>query len=276
MPAVSLHYRYFGGEGHPPLVILHGLLGSSRNWQAAGRDIAEHFEVFAVDLRGHGDSPHDPDLSFEACAADALAFLDERGLEKAVLCGHSFGGKIALRAATNAPERVPGLIVADIAPRAYAPHYKEEIDALLALDLDSLKNRSEAEKAVAEQIPDLGFRRFLLTNLARDEESGYRWQCDLERIREGLESLRGNSLGEEEAFEGPALFVIGGQSGFVRAEDAEIIRHHCPNARCVTLEKAGHNVHADDREGFVRAVAACRDWLRGKGEAPGIAGPCTV
>src|SRR5690606_24200481 len=115
---VTLAHRDLGGEGKPPLVVLRGLLGSSRNWMAAGKDLSPDFHVMALDLRNHGESGHAPEHNYLTMTNDVLAWLDEAGLERVRLMGHSMGGKTAMRLACLAPERVEALVVVDIAPRA--------------------------------------------------------------------------------------------------------------------------------------------------------------
>src|SRR5690606_9374454 len=104
---------------NPPLVILHGLLGSSRNWQTAGKDLAERFHVAALDLRNHGSSPHADEMSYAAMMADVLAWMDARGLGRVTLLGHSMGRILAMLLACRHPERIERLIVVDIAPKDY-------------------------------------------------------------------------------------------------------------------------------------------------------------
>src|SRR3982751_66174 len=116
---MTLFHRDLDGAGQPPLVLLHGMLGSSRNWQSAGTDLAQHFHVLAPDLRNHGRSPHAPEMTYEAMMDDVLAWLDANSLPRATLVGHSMGGKVAMLLACRHPERVQRLIIVDIAPRDY-------------------------------------------------------------------------------------------------------------------------------------------------------------
>ncbi len=147
---VTLNYRDLGGTGRPPLVILHGLLGSSRNWQAAGRALAERYHVLALDLRGHGQSPHARPVTYEAMAGDVMAWLDARELGRVSLLGHSMGGKVAMLLACRNPDRVERLFVVDVAPKGYRwASNREAFAAMNELDLTSLGSRAEAERALA-------------------------------------------------------------------------------------------------------------------------------
>lgn len=254
---MDLHYRYFGGEGNPPLIIIHGLLGSSRNWLTVGRELAKQYEVFAVDLRNHGDSPHAEAMDFATLAADLEAFMDARGLEHAALLGHSLGGKVAMRFACAHPERTDALIVVDIAPRAYEPHNQRDFEAMLALPADKMISRKDAEAFLAEYVMDWAQRQFLLTNLKRNEGGeGFAWTINLQGLHNARQTMRDNPLGADDRYSGPTLFVLGGKSNFVRAEDRERIRHHFPKARIQSIEDVGHNPHMDNRSAFLAVLDA--------------------
>ena len=149
-----LAHRDLGGAGKPPLVILHGLLGSSRNWQTAGRDLSDQFHVCALDLRNHGDSFHAHEVTYEIMAADVLAWLDAQGIERTHLLGHSLGGKVAMLLACRHAGRVERLVVVDIAPKAYPHSHAREFDAMRELDLVALQSRAEAEQQLAVRVPD--------------------------------------------------------------------------------------------------------------------------
>lgn len=254
MGSVELAYRYFGGEGRAPLVILHGLMGSSRNWQGVGKLLATDFEVFALDLRNHGDSPHADEMSYAAMERDLEAWRQRQGLERFLLLGHSLGGKVAMRYACHFPQRVAALVVADIAPRAYAPHYAAELDALAALDLKTLSSRGDAEAALEATIPDWALRKFLLTNLVREPDQGFRWQCHLPALRAALPDLAGDSLPDGCSYRGPVLFVRGARSPFVLDGDRDIMAERFPNYLLSTIAEAGHNVHHDRPEAFRSAL----------------------
>ena len=173
-----LFHRDLGGAGKPPLVILHGMLGSSRNWQTAGRDLAERFHVLALDLRNHGASPQADDMSYSAMIDDVRAWLDAQGFTKVTLLGHSMGGKVAMLLACRHPERVERLIVVDIAPKDYRwVAHRAEFAAMNELDLAHLKSRAEAELKFEARVDDWAMRKFLTTNLERDAEGRWCWSA---------------------------------------------------------------------------------------------------
>ena len=230
------------------------MLGSSRNWQTVGRDLAAHRRTFALDLRDHGESPHSNALTYEAMVADVLAWLDGRGIAQADLIGHSMGGKVSMLLACRHPGRVGRLVIVDIAPKAYAwPAHRLEFAAMKGLDLAGLRSRAEAESRMEAEVPDWPMRKFLVSSLERTP-SGWAWQFNLPLLAAALPHLERNPLAPADRFTGPALFVVGGKSRYVLAADADAIRTHFPAARFQTLAGAGHNPHIDARPAFVAAV----------------------
>lgn len=242
------------GEGEP-LVVLHGLLGSSDNWGSFGRRFGEDFAVYAVDLRNHGESPHREEMSYETMAEDLLHFVRSREIGPTHLVGHSLGGKVAMQFALSYPTEVDRLVVVDIAPRSYPPAHEALIDALWELDLDRVGSRREADELLAEKVPQRGVRQFLLMNLERVEEGRYAWKPNISAIRDQYPRLL-RALRAGGAYRGSTLFVRGADSDFVRDRDREEIAERFPRAELVTVEGAGHWVHADRPERFGDAVAA--------------------
>ncbi|HEY5079939.1 MAG TPA: alpha/beta fold hydrolase, partial [Opitutaceae bacterium] len=189
-PTVPLYHRDFGGRGAPPVVILHGMLGSSRNWQTVGADLAASRRVYALDLRNHGMSPHSEAMSYGAMAQDVRAWMDAHAVGPAEFIGHSMGGKVAMLLACGSPERVSRLVVVDIAPRQYrwAAH-RAEFAAMQELDLAGLKTRAEAEMRMEGRVPDWAMRKFITTNLERVPHGGWRWQVNLAALVASLPQL---------------------------------------------------------------------------------------
>ena len=182
---MELFHRVLGA--HPingtltPLVILHGLLGSSDNWQTLGLQWAADRPVILIDQRNHGRSPHHPNHSYSDMVLDLLDTLDALGVEKTDLLGHSMGGKTVMYFADRYPERCRSLIIADMAPVAYPPHHLPLFDALAALDLDAFDRRGEVDAALAKNVPEPGVRQFLLKGLYRDESRRFAWRFNFAR-----------------------------------------------------------------------------------------------
>jgi esterase len=251
-----LFHRELGGAGNPPLIVLHGLLGSSRNWLTTGGDLAAKHHVFALDLRNHGKSPHAEPMDYPAMMADVLAWMDAQGLGKVSLMGHSMGGKVAMLLACRHPERVERLVVVDIAPKDYLSHaHRAEFAAMNELRLDTLQSRGEAELRFEARVSDWAMRKFLTTNLERTEAGAWKWQINLPVITAALEELEGNPLVSEDKYDGPVLFVTGGKSRYVREEDLSVITAHFPKVWVKTIAASGHNPHMETRAEFVAAVA---------------------
>ena len=260
---LKLHHTDLGGAGKPPMLVLHGMLGSARNWQTTGRDFTgstgspqgRGYHVFALDARNHGKSPHAPEMNYGVLAGDIIAWMDVRRMARATLVGHSMGGKAAMLLACRHPERVERLVVVDIAPKDYHwVAHRAEFAAMNELDLGSLQSRQEAELRFEARVPRHGMRKFLTTNLERDHHHGWRWTVNLPVLTESLPAMEKNSLLADDRFAGPALFIAGGRSPYVQAGDHAIIKRHFPAARIEVIADSGHNPHMDRREEFVRLV----------------------
>lgn len=249
---MDLFFKRYG-EG-PPLLILHGLLGSSGNWHTLSSKVfGQRFTVYALDLRNHGRSPHSDTFNYGVMADDVLGFMEQHHLSRAHLLGHSMGGKAAMHFALTYPDRVDRLVVADMAPKAYPPHHTDLLDALSALDLSRYTSRQQVDDDLSRSVRSPGVRQFLLKNLAFDSETRrYSWQMNLDVIRGSQEALSAG-LEPGRTFDGPALFVRGSASDYVLDEDIDLIRQLFPRAQVATIE-AGHWLHAEAPDAFARVV----------------------
>ena len=247
------------GQGRA-VILLHGLFGSSDNWHHIALKLAEEFHVFSVDQRNHGQSPHNGEMNFPVMAGDVNEFMMARGLETAVVIGHSMGGKTAMQFALQFPARVEKLIVSDMAPRAYAPAHEKIFAALLALDLKSFSTRQQIEDALAPEIPNLVLRRFLLKNLGRNSTGEFFWKINLRGLLENYPQLR-QPISAPAPFVKPTLFIRGGKSNYINPEDEPLMRKLFPRSDVKTVAAAGHWVHADAPEIFLGLVL---DFLRAK------------
>jgi pimeloyl-ACP methyl ester carboxylesterase len=257
--AVNLHSLRFENAGAPVLVILHGLLGSSRNWVTIGKALQDRFDVHALDLRNHGGSPHADSMRWSELSEDLRVYLEMHHLSKIVLMGHSLGGKVAMRFACEYAEVVQRLIVVDIAAKPYPPYHDREFRAMKRIPVRELANRKEAEELLEPMVPEWALRQFLLTNLVRDEvRGGFRWQVNLEAVHASLPHIRQNSLLDSDRYHCPVLLVRGANSDFIDDEDADEMRHWFPNLSEVIVPSAGHNVHVENRKGFLDVLT---DWL---------------
>lgn len=231
------------GEG-PPLIVLHGLLGSGDNWLGLAKNWAQRYTVIVPDLRNHGRSPHADETGIDTMAQDIAELMEDHGFSQTVVLGHSLGGKVAMRLAMDLPSHVSGLIVVDIAPRPYPPAHEGIIRALLAIDLSQHTSRSTVEQELVPAVPEAPVRQWLLKNLGRNSAGAFYWKPNLPVLLSELSELSAG-FSEMSEFAGPALFIRGGRSRYVTDEDVASIQRWFPQAQIETIPEAGHWVHAD-------------------------------
>lgn len=254
MTAVALNVVEVGRG--KPVVVLHGLFGSSRNWTAIARRIAQQgFRVIAADLRNHGDSPHDPRMGYPLMAEDVARVIEARAGGRAAVLGHSMGGKVAMVLALTRPSLVERLVIVDIAPVAYRVASGAYASALRALPLWPGMSRREADQLLAETVPDQAERAFLLQNLVFGAEGLPRWRANLGAIEAATALIAAfPALPPGTRYDGPVLSVSGERSGYVRPEHRREILALFPKTVFAVIPGAGHWVHADASEAFLRAV----------------------
>jgi esterase len=253
---MQLHFQVRGNG--PPLMILHGFLGSLDNWRTVSRRLSDAFRVFTIDLRNHGGSPHSSQMNYEIMANDLLEFVEQHTLPAVFLLGHSMGGKVAMQFATEHAESVAKLIVVDIAPRAYEPSHRPLLNALRSLDLNQYTSFTETDQALAASIPAPVMRQFLLKNLIRAKDRRLAWRIDVEAIARNYDHLA-MAIAPRQSFTKPTLFIRGGRSNYLTDSDLSLIQQIFPAAQVKTIAGAGHWVHAEAPEEFLQTVAAFLD-----------------
>ncbi len=254
---MKLQVREFGdytGE-RPTLILLHGLFGSSANWHSIARTLAASEHLLVPDLRNHGRSPHHPAMDYPSMGVDLLQLIDEHGFDSVRLLGHSMGGKLAMWLAQTHPERVAGLVVVDIAPVVYQHRFDSIFGALNRLDLAHLADRQQAHEHLQSSLPDAALRHYLLQNLLKDD-GRWRWRMNLQGLEAAIADILDYPLpaGAHE-YPGPALFVYGGQSDYVRAAQQKRILQLFPQGRLRAIPDAGHWVYAEQPQAFLSALA---------------------
>jgi esterase len=249
---LKLYYRIIGAG--KPLLILHGLFGSSSNWLTIGKQFAENYAVVIPDLRNHGQSPHSDHWEYGIMAEDIHELITNLGFNEIILMGHSMGGKTAMVFTDMYPHLVEKLIVADIAPRAYPVRHQKIIDGLISIDLTTIGSRKEADNQLARSVPEPDIRQFLLKNLDRDDEGAFVWKINLPIIRDHLENVGAATIPTSE-IKVPTLFIRGIKSDYVTDEDIMEIRNHFTEVSVETIGNAGHWLHAEQPESFIKTVA---------------------
>jgi esterase len=243
------------GDG-PPLLILHGLFGSSDNWQTHARIFAQTHTVYLVDQRNHGHSPHVSDMNYDAMAHDLFELIAELGLRDVRLIGHSMGGKTIMRFAQQYSFLIDSMIVADMGIKAYPPHHETVFQGLFAVDVDHCNSRKEAEERLSTYVTDVGTQQFLLKNLFWKEPGLLGWRFNLEVLFKERAHLM--AALPQERIEAPALFLTGGKSHYVPAADHASIAELVPTARFESIQQAGHWLHVEDPATFMES---CLDYF---------------
>lgn len=252
---MNLFFRK-SGSGQP-LIILHGLFGISDNWATLAKQLSDHFTVYAVDLRNHGQSPHSDQWKYWIMSEDVLELIENEKLKDVILLGHSMGGKVGMYLTLDSPQLISKLIVADIAPRKYPIGNQDVVDALLKVNPEKLASRKEAEEILSKDLKDAGTVQFLLKNLYHKEMADGSKQLDW---RFNLPVISKNLAVVAEATDEPAnsdietLFIRGEKSNYITKEDEAEIKRVFPRAMIKTIPGAGHWVHADKPEEFFNAV----------------------
>lgn len=246
----ELHYASAGSGA--PLLILHGLFGSGKNWHSHMRRFAEDFQVFSIDLRNHGQSFHADEMNYSAMAGDVAQLIARLGLQDCRILGHSMGGKVAMTMALQHPAMISRMIVADIAPVAYHHDYDDLIEPILALDLDRFDTRTQVDHALRPSIPEDQLRAFLLQNLVR-EAGAWRWRVNWRVIQQDMDELTGFAPLQSDWISGlPSLFIRGARSDYVGDAEIELIEHHFSDVSIATIDNAGHWLHAEQPLQFSR------------------------
>lgn len=247
---MNLFFRKTGAG--KPLIILHGLFGSSDNWFSLSKVFSEQFTVYTIDQRNHGQSPQSDDFNYRLLTEDLEQFIVDQGIADPIIIGHSMGGKTAMNLAIKRPELVSELIVVDIAPKAYPVHHAQILEGLHSIPLLQLGSRNEADALLANHVPEADVRQFLLKNLTRDNDGKFNWKINLSAIDEHIEEL-GEGMQYQGDFSKPTLFIKGARSSYFKDGDDTLIMKFFPNAKIETLE-TGHWVQAERPQEFVSTV----------------------
>lgn len=240
-------------DSKPAVILMHGMFGSLSNLGNLARALSADYWVIAVDLRNHGDSPHEDSMTIPLMAGDIIELMDDLGLSEAHLVGHSLGGKIAMQIAQTWPDRVRSLVVADIAPVNYPQSNSAVVDALNELQNTSIQSRKVADQILAGYIPDRATRGFILKNLQRDSQGGYSLKLNVASIVANYSSSLVEAP-EGPVFAGPCLFLKGELSAYIQDKHRPLIRSLFPASQLEIIAGAGHWLHAEKPQEFNNLV----------------------
>jgi len=251
--APTLNYQQLGQGEH--IILIHGLFGSLENLNMVAKALAKQYCVTSIDVRNHGNSFHQPGMSYEDLAQDIIGLLDTLAIQQCHLLGHSMGGKIAMQIALSHYQRVDKLIVADIAPVKYPAHHLTIIEGLQAIDLTKVEKRQDADSQLAHYVDNIAVRQFLLRNISLNEQGGFTFKCSLNNIEQGYQQIMQNIASpNEQRFNGKTLFIKGGKSDYILPEHQNIIATVFPHAKAKIIQGAGHWLHAEKTVAFNKIV----------------------
>ncbi len=246
---MQLHYKKWEGN-KGPLIILHGLFGSHRNWIAVASELNKHgYTIYALDLRNHGYSPHTETHSVKQMASDVTDWMRGNKIARAGIIGHSMGGLVATEVSIENPEMITSLIMIDIAPRSYPPSHENEFKAL-EIDVSHMRTRKEVDNAMSEVLESVDVRQFLQTNLERNA-NGFRWRLNVAVLKKSAYLSNYKPGG---SYNGPVLVISGIQSPYVKIEDEKHIQERFPSSRIIKIQDAGHWLHHTHRKIFLDTV----------------------
>lgn len=266
---MDLFYRKEGSGS--PVVIIHGLYGSSDNWINIGKRLSEKHTVYMLDLRNHGRSPFADSHTYDDLRNDLEEFFEKHQIDRATILGHSMGGKVAIWFAADFPEKVEKLVIADITPKDYlllkedSQFYLHQniLLAMQEIDFSQVNSRNDVDDFMAEKLDDARIRQFLLKNVEKDKKSKqYRWRVNAEVLYDHLDEIvRGvnkNWLDDRIPITAyPVIFIRGMKSNYILPEDELLIKEIYPDSKIVDIPDAGHWLHAEQPKKFMKAVMLC-------------------
>lgn len=259
---MKLFFRKSGNG--PPLIILHGLYGSSDNWVTIAKKLSDNFTVYLPDQRNHGQSPHSDIHDYESMRDDLHELLNDLSLKKIFLAGHSMGGKTAIAFALKWPEMLNGLLIADISPftsetesNSVYSHHSEILSAILSIDIKKVSARNQAETLLSEKIPSEKIRGLILKNLQRTSENSFSWKLNPQSLMKNLPKIANGveHSGFDDQITGfPVIFLRGAESDYIPEKDFKGILKIFPAAEIIEVPGAGHWIQADKPDEVVKYI----------------------
>ena len=256
---MNLFYSKFGSG--QPIIIVHGLLGCSDNWVTIGKSLSENFEVFLLDQRNHGKSPHNQNIDYDILADDLHNFITVNSISKPILMGHSMGGKVVMKYAKDHSEDIKSIIIIDIAPKTYninSPSSKlinAIIDNMINVDFNHIKNRTDVENILSGNIKDIRILLFILKNLKRNTDNTYKWAINIKSIKDNFNNfLQSPFENNKNKIDIPTLFLRGAKSDYITFEDILLIKNIFSSSQIITIPDAGHWIHTEQPELLISTI----------------------
>ena len=261
---MELFYREYGTG--LPVVILHGLFGSSDNWISIANALSDTYRVILPDLRNHGKSPHSQIQTYTSMSEDIFELVNKLETGKFVLIGHSMGGKAASFFARQWPDMLAGLVIIDISPFRTGPEHtlsetmhSRVLEKMIETDLSLLDNRDEADKIFRSITPSGKVRKFLLKNLQRNSDGLFEWKLNPRNLYDNLENIFDGfeipGHGEVEAVSGyPVFFLRALNSDYIRVSDYDPIQQVFPAAEIIEVPDTSHWIHAEKPEVIINLL----------------------
>lgn len=251
MSAVSLNFKKLGdGE---PLFILHGLFGSLDNWQTLANELMKNYTVYLIDLRNHGKSAHTSSMTYPLMSEDIQLLMNEEKLNTIHLVGHSMGGKVCYQLLKDCPERIKKAMIVDMSPKTYKSTHEEIFKAMLAIDLERLVKRSDAELILQEFIKEPSIRQFILKNLERLPDNRFEWRINLNVLYKDYDRICEEIIFNRDC-DVPIRILSGSLSRYVVEEDIVHLNNYFNSLSWITIKNAGHWVHADKPKETVEEI----------------------
>jgi len=266
---MDLFFREEGSQGKN-IVIVHGLYGSSDNWLTVGKKLGKNHHVYLVDQRNHGRSPNADEHTYESMKEDLAEFFEKHKIDKAILIGHSMGGKTAMYFAAEYPEKIEKLIIADIAPKDYlelgenSQYYQHQLILQTLIELqnncEAYHSREEISNFLTLKLGSQDLVMFLLKSIYLDKETQqFRCRVNVEVLNDSLdEIISGMNYrwidDRIPIMAYPVLFIRGAKSNYLTEEDLKMVKEIYPEAKVETIPDAGHWLHAEQPKLFMEAL----------------------
>lgn len=258
---MKLFYREYGTG--KPILFLHGMLGMSDNWITIGKVFADRYKVYLPDMRNHGLSPHHKKHNFQVMSDDLLEFLNDKKIDKAIIIGHSMGGKVAMQFAVNHPEKIDKLVIVDISPREYffdkfehkrLIDHKGILDFMDEIDISKIENRQGLNEVINNRFQNEFILQLLQKNLIKNSVKGYKWKLNIHSLIHNYSELSKEIRINQRKFTFKSLFLFGNKSPYFLQDDYTLIKDKIPNTKIVIIKNAGHLIHIDQKDELINEV----------------------